>query len=125
MKVVDVKVVFTFDDGSVEEGVFDEENNSFYIPDEEKWIEFDENGNLIHEKYRDGFEEQREYYNDGSVKKVLCIDAFGSKNLKEFDENRNLIHYKDEDNREEYWQEYDDNDNMIHYKDSRGKEYSH
>ena len=49
---------------------------------DEKWFEYDSNGNLIHYKNSDGKEEWNEY-----------------------DSNGNQIHYKDNDG-EEYWHEY-------------------
>ena len=72
-----------------------------------KWVEvlsiseYDNNGNLIHYKNSNGYEEWGEY-----------------------DSNGNLIHYKNSDGKEE-WNEYDSNGNQIHYKDSDGEEYWH
>ena len=70
-----------------------------------KWVtktgetQYDSNGNEIHRKNSDGYEEWCEY-----------------------DSNGNLIHYKNSKG-EEWWYEYDSNGNEIHKKNSYGEEW--
>ena len=60
--------------------------------------EYDQNGNEIHYKNSNGYEEWYEY-----------------------DQNWNEIHYKDSDGIE-YWKDYDDKGRLIYYKTSNGYE---
>jgi YD repeat-containing protein len=80
--------------------------------------EYDSNGNLIHYKDSDGYEEWNEYDSNGNI--IHYKDSNGYECWKEYDSNGNEIHYKNSYGNE-YW--YDSDGNEIHIKDSYGYEY--
>ena len=90
-----------------------------------KWLEvsfikeYDNNGNMIYLKDRDGYETWFEYDNNGN--QIHYKHNSGYETWSEYDNNGNQIHYKSSDGYES-WYEYDSNGNEIHYKSSTGNE---
>ena len=88
---------------------FDENGNLVYKKDKEgtEWHEYDDKENLIHSKYltrsndTDEYQEYEYWY--------------------EYDENNNKTHFQDSENNESWWL-YDEYNNCIHYNDSMGVE---
>ena len=84
--------------------------------------EYDANGNEIHLKDSNGYEEWREYDSNGN--EIHYKDSDGYEYWREYDSNGNLIHFKNSNGYEE-WREYDSNGNEIHFKNSDGYEFSY
>ena len=80
---------------------------------------YDENGNIIYQKFSNGLEAWYEYDENGED--IHYKDSNGFEYWKEYDKQGNLIHIKDSENHEK-WYEYDENGKEIHYKNSNGFE---
>jgi len=73
----------------------------------------------FHIKYSNGFEQWREYNDQGKAIHYKDSDRFEEWN--EYDDQGKLIHIKDSNGYEE-WCKYNEQGNLIHYKNSNGFE---
>jgi YD repeat-containing protein len=82
--------------------------------------DYDNNGNLIHERFVNGFEYWREF--DQNNKMTHYRNSISDIQWWiEYDTNGNEIHFKNSDGYE-YWQEYDNTNHMIRYRNTDGVE---
>ena len=63
--------------------------------------EYDERGNLIYHRYRNGFESWMEYNKNNLL--IQFKDGDGFKTMREYDEDNNLIRFKNSYGIEEWW----------------------
>ena len=89
----------------------------------EEWFEYDEMGNLIHQKDSDEREYWYEYDEKGNL--VHEKDFRGRKYWYEYDDKGNLIHEKIDEyyEKKEIWHKYNDEGQKIYSKDSHETEF--
>jgi YD repeat-containing protein len=79
--------------------------------------EYDNNGNMIHSRYSDGFEVWYDYDTNGN--EIHSRDSRGYEVWREYDNNGKCIHYRDSTGRE-WRREYDNNGKLINTRNTSG-----
>lgn len=83
---------------------------------------YDENGNLIHCKYDNGYEEKFKYNEEGQM--IFSKDSDDVKIWFDHDENGNCTHLETS-SRYHQWMTYDENGKLIRKEDSNGNKMTY
>jgi YD repeat-containing protein len=96
---------------------YDSKGNQIHMKSEkrENWKKYNDNGQVIFEKWQDGKEYWYEYDLNGNEIHIVSNDDF--EKWKEYDEKGNIIHERTNSWMfDEHWYEYNSKDNLIHEK---------